>query len=101
MPVKRACQTGTMFVSGATAFDVRGWGRPKQQNETDHPDQRSSDFDPHVCVAVFCPDPLVEAVVTAIEHAAHTGLRGDGKIYVLPVDDAVRISTGERGEAAV
>ena len=43
----------------------------------------------------------MEAVVTAIEHAAHTGLRGDGKIYVLPVDDAVRISTGERGKAAI
>jgi nitrogen regulatory protein PII len=53
-----------------------------------------------VGVAVFCPDASVEAVVTTIEHAAHTGLRGDGKIYVLPVEDAVRISTGERGEAA-
>jgi nitrogen regulatory protein PII len=88
-------------LSGATVFDARGWGRGKQQNETNHPDQQSSDCEPHVGVAVFCPDPMVEAVVTAIEHAAHTGLRGDGKIYVLPADDAVRISTGERGEAAV
>ncbi len=88
-------------LSGATAFDARGWGRGKQQDETNHSDQQSSDFEPHVGVAVFCPDRLVEAAVTAIEHAAHTGLRGDGKIYVLPVDDAVRISTGDRGEAAV
>jgi len=50
---------------------------------------------------VFCCDEAVEEVVAAIEHAAHTGLKGDGKIYISHVEQAVRISTGERGEGAV
>ena len=54
-----------------------------------------------VRVEVACPDELVGRVVTVIETASHTGLRGDGKIYVAPLDQAVRISTGERGDDAV
>lgn len=50
---------------------------------------------------VFCRDELVEEVVAAIERAAHTGLKGDGKIYVVNVEQAVRISTGERGIGAI
>ena len=50
---------------------------------------------------VFCCDETVEDVVVAIEHAAHTGLKGDGKIYVSNIEQAVRISTGERGKGAV
>ncbi|MFP4165349.1 MAG: P-II family nitrogen regulator [Chitinispirillaceae bacterium] len=56
---------------------------------------------PHVKLEIVCRDELVEQVVSAVQKGAHTGLRGDGKIYVSSVDDAVRISTGERGEAAV
>ena len=50
---------------------------------------------------VFCCDEAVEDVVSAIEQAAHTGLKGDGKIYVNSIEQAVRISTGERGEGSV
>lgn len=58
-------------------------------------------FLPGVKVEVICLDELVDGVVNAIEKAAHTGLKSDGKIYVAPIDQAVRISTGERGEGAV
>jgi nitrogen regulatory protein P-II 1 len=88
-------------LSGGTVFDVRGWGRGKQQDEAEGHEQEVSDFEPHAAVAVFCPDALAPEVVAAIARAARTGLRGDGKIYVLPVEAAVRISTGDRGEAAV
>ncbi|PLX99247.1 MAG: transcriptional regulator [Desulfuromonas sp.] len=54
-----------------------------------------------VKLEVFCPDINVDQVVSIIEKEAHTGLKGDGKIYVSHVDQAVRISTGERGEEAV
>jgi nitrogen regulatory protein PII len=50
---------------------------------------------------IFCRDETVEDVVAAIEQAAHTGLKGDGKIYVSNIEQAVRISTGERGKGAV
>ena len=52
-------------------------------------------------IEVFCKDDLVDMVVSAIEEAAHTGLRSDGKIYIIPVGGAVRISTGRRGKDAV
>lgn len=59
------------------------------------------DCRPGVKVEIICRDDLVDAVVATIEKAAHTGLKGDGKIYVSSIDQAVRISTGERGEGAV
>jgi nitrogen regulatory protein PII len=58
-------------------------------------------FHPGVKLEVICRDELVESVVSAIEKAAHTGLKSDGKIYVSPIEQALRISTGERGEGAV
>lgn len=70
-----------------------GWAKAKIPEELD--------FHPGVKLEVVCHDDLVEQVVTAIEKTAHTGLKGDGKIYVSTIDQAVRISTGERGEGAV
>lgn len=60
-----------------------------------------SDFLPGMLIEVYCKDEIVQEVVSAIETTAHTGLRGDGKVYVIPVEHAVRISTDERGEKAV
>jgi nitrogen regulatory protein PII len=59
------------------------------------------DLLPGVRLEVVCHDDQVEEVVATIERTAHTGLRGDGKIFVTPVEMAVRISTGERGAAAL
>jgi len=62
---------------------------------------RLVDYQPGLKLEILCCDALVEEVVSLIEKAAHTGLKGDGKIYVTPVELAVRISTGERGGGAV
>ena len=59
------------------------------------------DYISGIKLEVVCRDELLEEVVSAIEEAAHTGLKGDGKIYVSGIEAAVRISTGERGDAAV
>ncbi len=59
------------------------------------------DCRPGIKVEIICKDDLVEEVMATIEKAAHTGLKGDGKIYVGDIAQAVRISTGERGEGAV
>ena len=88
-------------LTGMSAADVRGFGRGRAQGAPDTFSEGAADFVPRVRVEIVCPDELVDEVVEAIRREAHTGLRGDGKIYVSPVEDAVRISTGERGEAAV
>lgn len=86
-------------LTGLSVSEVRGYGRTRDgmarvvAGEVDQ--------DPHVRLEIFCRDDHAGAVVAAIQENAHTGLRGDGKIYVLPVEEAVRIGTGERGEGAV
>lgn len=61
----------------------------------------TQDMLPGVKLEVFCRDAVVDEVVSTIEKAAHTGLKGDGKVYVSTIEQAVRISSGERGEGAV
>jgi nitrogen regulatory protein PII len=84
-------------LTGMSAADVRGFGRGRAKDVP----QDLVDYVPHVRLEAVCRDEIVEEVVETIRREAHTGLRGDGKIYVAPVEDAIRISTGERGEAAV
>lgn len=87
-------------LTGLSVSEVRGFGRGRGKQEG-APDSELFGFVAHFRVEIVCHDDLVEPVCQAIESSAHTGLRGDGKIYVGPVEQAVRISTGERGEAAV
>lgn len=82
-------------VDGMTVADTRGVGRGREATHS------VDEFKQVVRIEVFCKDSTAMGVVKAIEDAAHTGLRGDGKVYVLKVEEAVRISTGERGDAAV
>lgn len=88
-------------LSGMTVTNARGFGRGRGGSEAHPTPEMIHDFIDTVRIEVFCPDALADEVLTAIERAAHTGLRGDGKAYLLPVEQAVRISTGERGDAAV
>jgi len=86
-------------LTGASSSEVHGFGRdrsiPGGKSEI------SLDFKPHIRLEISCHLELVEQVVTVIRESAHTGLQGDGKIYVMPVEQAVRISSGEHGESAV
>lgn len=88
-------------LTGMSAADVRGFGRGRAKGHPHRIVEDLVDFVPHVKVEIFCLEELVEEIISKIEKAAHTGLRGDGKIYVSEVQAAVRISTGERGETAV
>ena len=89
-------------LTGMSVSDVKGFGRGRAKDSPHSVREDLVDYIPHVKIEIVCHDELVEEVVETIRQAAHTGLRGDGKIYVLSrVEDAVRISTGERGEAAV
>ena len=81
-------------LTGMSTVDVRGFGRDQGQDEL-------VDFVPHVKIELVCPDSMVEELISTIQKAAHTGLPGDGKIYVSAVETVVRIETGERSEGAV
>jgi nitrogen regulatory protein P-II 1 len=88
-------------VAGLTATEVKGFGRQKGHTELYRGAEYVVDFLPKVKVEVVVADALVQKVVEVIARAAKTGRIGDGKIFVVPVQEAVRIRTGERGEEAV
>ncbi len=88
-------------VQGITAVEAKGFGRQRGHTELYKGAEYVVDFLPKVKVEVVVDDELVPKVVDAIERAAKTGKIGDGKIFVLPVEEAVRIRTGERGVDAL
>lgn len=88
-------------VSGMTVTEVRGFGRTGGKTEVYRGSAYVVDFVPKVKLDVVVPDPLAADVVEAIAATAKTGKIGDGKIFVTPVDEVVRIRTGERGEEAL
>ena len=87
-------------LTGASAVHAQGFGRSKGKSERHRLEDDLELLMPHVKIEVVCRDDLVEEVVSAIQVHAHTGLRGDGKIYLSGVEEAVRIETGERGKEA-
>ena len=88
-------------VEGMTVAEVRGFGRQKGHTELYRGAEYVVDMLPKIEIEVVVPDARADAVVEAIRKAANTGRIGDGKIFVSPVLDAIRIRTGERGEEAL
>ena len=88
-------------VQGITVTEVKGFGRQKGHTELYRGAEYVVDFLPKVKLEVIVPDEKIQQVVETIEKAAKTGRIGDGKIFVLPVDEVVRIRTGERGNEAL
>ena len=88
-------------VSGMTVTEVKGFGRQKGHTELYRGAEYVIDFLPKVKIEVVVEDSLVDNVVEAITEAARTGRIGDGKIFVSPIDEAVRIRTGDKGPDAI
>ena len=88
-------------LQGLTASEVKGFGRQRGHTELYRGAEYKVDFLPKVKLEIVVADEQAEAVIEAIASAAGTGRIGDGKIFILPVEDAVRIRTGERGDGAV
>jgi len=88
-------------VSGLTVTEVKGFGRQKGHTELYRGAEYVVDFLPKIKVEVVLADDRVEEAITAIESAARTGKIGDGKIFVTPVDKALRIRTGELDDEAI
>ena len=88
-------------IAGITVTEVKGFGRQKGHTELYRGAEYVVDFLPKVKIEVIVDDNFVERTVEAIQQAAHTGRIGDGKIFVSPIDEVIRIRTGERGSDAV
>jgi nitrogen regulatory protein P-II 1 len=88
-------------VEGMTVSEVKGFGRQKGHTEIYRGNEYTVDFLPKIKVEIVLADSAVAAAVDAIVKAAKTGKIGDGKVFVSPVEDAIRIRTEEKGERAV
>ncbi len=88
-------------VEGLTVTEVKGFGRQKGHTELYRGAEYVVDFLPKIKLEIVVRDEIVDRVIDAISQAANTGKIGDGKIFVLPLEEAIRIRTGERGPAAV
>ncbi len=88
-------------IQGMTVNEVKGFGRQKGHTELYRGAEYKVDFLPKVKIEIAVSDDMVEKVVSAVVSSAGTGRIGDGKIFVLPMHDAIRIRTGERGADAV
>ncbi len=86
-------------IQGLTATEVKGYGRQKGHTELYRGAEYVVDLLPKVKLEIAVRDDMVDRTVATIEEAAKTGKIGDGKIFVLPLADAIRIRTGERGDA--
>ncbi|MBP9913823.1 MAG: P-II family nitrogen regulator [Opitutaceae bacterium] len=88
-------------IEGMTVTEVKGFGRQKGHTEIYRGSEYTVDFLPKVKVEIVVADEVAGKAVDAIVKAAKTGKIGDGKVFVVPIDEAVRIRTDERGESAV
>lgn len=88
-------------IKGITISEVKGFGRQKGHTELYRGAEYIIDFIPKIKLELVIPDNLVDDVVTAIMESARTGRIGDGKIFVTPIEEVIRIRTGETGESAL
>ena len=88
-------------IDGMTVTEVKGYGRQKGHTEIYRGSEYTVDFLPKVKIEIALTDDLVSKAIDAISKAAKTGKIGDGKIFVTPVEDVIRIRTDEHGDAAI
>ncbi len=92
---------GSIGVQGMTVTEVKGFGRQKGHKEIYRGAEYIVDFLPKIKMEMVVPEDMVDSVIEKVVSAARTGTIGDGKIFVLPVDAAIRIRTGERDDEAL
>jgi nitrogen regulatory protein P-II 1 len=92
---------GEIGVQGMTVSEVQGFGRQKGHSEHYRGAEYVVELHPKLKLEVVVPDDLAEKIARALGEAARTGRIGDGKIFVYPIENAVRIRTGEQGDAAL
>jgi len=88
-------------IQGMTIVEVKGYGRQKGHKEIYRGAEYVVDFIPKIKIEIVVAAEMVEKVTQAIMNAANTGKIGDGKIFILPVEEAIRVRTGEKGNDAI
>ena len=88
-------------LQGITVLEAKGFGRQKGHTELYRGAEYVVDFLPKVKLEIVVEDGMLDRAVEAIQNAAHTGRIGDGKIFIVPIEDAIRVRTGERGREAI
>jgi nitrogen regulatory protein P-II 1 len=88
-------------IKGLTVWEIKGFGRQKGHKEVYRGAEYQVDFVPKVKIEILVDEDLVDEVVNTIMESAKTGKIGDGKIFILPVEEVIRIRTGERGKDAI
>lgn len=97
--VKDALQT--LGIEGMTVTEVKGFGRQKGHTEIYRGNEYTVDFTPKIKIEVVIDDDLVDQAIDTIVKTSQTGKFGDGKIFIIPIEEAIRIRTGETGSAAI
>lgn len=92
---------GEVGVEGMTVTEVKGFGRQKGHTEIYRGSEYTVDFLPKLKMEIVLPDDKIDAAVAVIIKSARTGKIGDGKIFILPLEQAVRIRTEEKGDSAI
>lgn len=90
-----------VHLRGMSVSELKGFGREKDESYPHHAGDAVVEYTPKVKIEIVCPDEDCERIVKIIQQTAHTGRRGDGKIFVSTVDEAVSIRTGDKGERAI
>ena len=88
-------------LQGITVLEAKGFGRQKGHTELYRGAEYVVDFLPKVKLEIVVEDDMLDRAVEAIQNAAYTGRIGDGKIFIVPIEDAIRVRTGERGREAI
>ncbi len=88
-------------VTGMSVTEIKGYGRTHGQTETYRGSAYTVEFIPKIRIEVAVPDDLLEPVLTTLQTVGKTGKIGDGKVFIYSLDDAMRVRTGERGDAAL
>ena len=88
-------------VTGMSVTEIKGYGRTHGQTETYRGSAYTVEFIPKIRIEVAVPDELLESVLSTLQTVGKTGKIGDGKVFVYSLDEALRVRTGERGEAAL
>ena len=91
----------TLGVKGMTITEVRGFGRQRGHKEVYRGAEYQVEFNPKTKIEVVVDDAMLAEVIQAVQKTAKTGKVGDGKIFILPVDNVIRIRTGEQGVEAI
>lgn len=90
-----------VHIRGMSVSEIKGFGREKDESYPHHAGDNVVEFTPKVRIEIICNDEEVDSIIETIQKNAHTGRRGDGKIIVLDVREAISILTGEKGSKAV